>query len=104
MAMAPKLLKTAKLVPMARLLAAAELLALARRHWLLLEPDERRRLLALVAATRGRSRNLTAGEKLELARLVAKADPRLFAGLVAQRFSPVPLPGRVVRGPRRRQP
>jgi hypothetical protein len=102
--MAPKLLKTAKLVPMARVLATAELLALARRHWLLLEPDERRRLMALVVATRGRPRNLTAGEKLELARLVAKADPRLFAGMVAQRFSPVPLPGRVVRGPRRRTP
>jgi hypothetical protein len=102
--MAPKLLKTAKLVPMARVLATAELLALARRHWLLLEPDERRRLMTLVVATRGRSSNLTAGEKLELARLVAKADPRLFAGLVAQRFSPVPLPGRVVRGPRRRSP
>ena len=102
--MAPKLLKTAKLVPMARLLATSELLAVARRHWLLLEPDERRRLMALVVATRGRSSNLTAGEKLELARLVAKADPRLFAGMVAQRFSPVPLPGRVVRGPRRRSP
>jgi hypothetical protein len=102
--MAPKLLKTAKLVPMARVLATAELLALARRHWLLLEPDERRRVMALVVATRGRSSNLTAGEKLELARLVAKADPRLFAGMVAQRFSPVPLPGRVVRGPRRRRP
>jgi hypothetical protein len=102
--MAPKLLKTAKVLPMARVLAAAEILSLARRHWLLLEPEDRRRLFALIVATRGRSRNLTASEKLELARLVAKADPRLFAGLVAQRFSPVPLPGRVVRGPRRRRP
>jgi hypothetical protein len=99
MKMAPKLLKA---IPMARVLVAAEMVALARRHWMLLEPDERRRLMALVVATRGRSSNLTAGEKLELARLVAKADPRLFAGLVAQRFSPVPLPGRMVRGPRRR--
>jgi hypothetical protein len=57
--------------------------------------------MALIGATRGRSRNLSANERLELARLVAKADPRLFAGLVAQRFSPVPLPGRVVRGRRR---
>jgi hypothetical protein len=102
--MAPKLLKTAKVLPMARVLAAAEILSLARRHWLLLEPADRRRLFALIRATRGRSRNLTASEKLELARIVAKADPRLFAGLVAQRFSPVPLPGRVVRGPRRRRP
>jgi hypothetical protein len=102
--MAPKLLKTAKVLPMARVLTAAQILSLARRHWLLLEPADRRRLFALIRATRGRSRNLTASEKLELARIVAKADPRLFAGLVAQRFSPVPLPGRVVRGPRRRRP
>jgi hypothetical protein len=100
--MASKLLKTAKVVPLARLLAAAEILMLARRHWHRLEPAERRRLLTLVRQGRGRSRNLSSSERVELSRLVAKADPRLFAGLLAQRFSPVPLPRRVVRGPRRR--
>jgi hypothetical protein len=29
---------------------------------------------------------------------VAKAEPRLFAGLVADKLSPVKLPKRVVRG------
>jgi hypothetical protein len=97
-----KLLKTTKLLPLARLLTAAEILMLARKHWIRLEPDERRRLMALVARGHGRRRNLSPVDQAEMARLVAKADPRLFMGLLAQRFSPVPLPGRVVRGPRRR--
>ncbi len=100
--MASKLVATAKLIPLARLLAAARIVMLARQHWHKLEPSERRRMMSLVRQTHGRPRNLTTGEKLELARLIAKADPRLFAGLVAQRVSPVPLPGRVVRGRRRR--
>ena len=96
--MANKLLSAARAVPMARLLAAGEIVMLAHRHWHRLEPDERRRLLALVRRGRGRGRNLSVAERTELARLIAKADPRLFAGLVAQRFSPVPLPRRIVRG------
>lgn len=97
----PSIVKAAKLIPLARLIAAGQVLMLARRHWHRLEPAERHRVMVLVGKTHGRPRNLTAGEKLELARLIAKADPRMFAGLVAQRFSPVPLPGRVVRGRRR---
>jgi hypothetical protein len=58
-------------------------------------------VIALVARARGRRRNLTEQERDELAALVAKADPRLFAGTVAQRLSPVPLPRRVVEGRRR---
>jgi hypothetical protein len=99
--MAGKMLRTTKLIPMARLLAAARVVMLARAHWHKLDPDERRRVITLVRVAGGRRGRLTAGERLELARLIAKADPRLFAGLVAQRFSPVRLPGRVVRGRRR---
>jgi hypothetical protein len=92
--------RAARAVPIARLLAAAQVVLLARRHWHRLDPDERRRLIALVRRARGRSRNLSPGDQAELARLIAKADPRLFAGLVAQKFSPVPLPLRGVRGRR----
>jgi hypothetical protein len=99
--MANKITKAAKIVPLARLVAAGQIVLLARRHWRRLEPDERRRLMALMRQAHGRRRNLPPRDQAELARLVAKADPRLFAGLVAQRFSPVPLPGRVVRGRRR---
>jgi hypothetical protein len=96
-----KLWKAAKAVPLARLVVAARIVLLAREHWHRLEPAERRRLIALERKARGRPRNLPERDRAELARLIAKADPRLFVGLVAQRFSPVPLPRRVVRGPRR---
>lgn len=98
--MASKLLKTTRAIPMARLMAAAQVVMLARRHWHRLEPYERRRLVTLVRVAGGRRGRLTPGERLELLRLIAKADPRLFAGLVAEKFSPVRLPRRVVRGKR----
>ena len=92
--------KLARLISVAKLVAAAQILILAREHWHRLEPDERRRVMALVRQAHGRRRNLSRRDREELARLIAKADPRLFAGLVAERFSPVPLPARLVRGKR----
>jgi hypothetical protein len=92
---APNPLKAARAIPMARLLAAAQVVMLARRHWHRLEPYERRRLITLVRVAGGRRGRLTPGERLELARLIAKADPKLFAGLVVRKFSPVPLPRRM---------
>lgn len=91
-----------KRLPIAKLLVIGELALLAREHVGMLEPAERRRLFDLVRRTRGRRRNLSSGERDELARLVAKADPRLFVGVAADKFSPVPLPRRVVRGKRKR--
>jgi hypothetical protein len=85
-------IKAARMIPMARLIAAAQVVMLARRHWLRLDPHERRRLFTLVRIASGRRGRLTPGERLELARLIAKADPKLFAGLVVKQFSPVPLP------------
>jgi hypothetical protein len=98
--MAPNPLKAARMIPMARLMAAAQVVMLARRHWHRLEPNERRRLFTLVRVAGGRRGRLTPDERLELARLIAKADPKLFAGLVAQKLSPVPFPKRMVRGKR----
>jgi hypothetical protein len=83
---------------MARLLAAAQVVMLARRHWHRLEPHERRRVITLVRVAGGRRGRLTPGERLELAQLILKADPKQFAGLVVQKFSPVPFPKRLVRG------
>lgn len=88
-------------IPMLKLLAVAEIALLARDHVSRLDAAERRRLLALVTKARGRRRNLTRDERDELATLVAKAEPRRFAGLVADRLSPVPLPRRLVNGPAR---
>jgi TRAP-type C4-dicarboxylate transport system substrate-binding protein len=99
--MAFKLIKAAKAIPAARLLVAGEVVMMARHHWHRLEPAERRQFLTLMARGHGRKRNLSENDQAELARLIAKANPRLFLGLVAQRFSPVPLPHRIVEGPRR---
>jgi hypothetical protein len=90
-----------KRVPLVKLLAAAELALLARDHLRRLTPAERRRLLSLVRAGRGRRRNLSAHERAELTALIAKVEPRLLAGAAAERLSPVPLPRRLLFGPRR---
>ncbi len=83
-----------------KLLLIGELVLLAREHLTRLEPAERRRLVELMRHARGRPRNLTRGERVELATLVAKANPRLFFGLAADKLSPVRLPRRVVLGRR----
>jgi hypothetical protein len=89
-------------LPVLKLLAIGEIALLARTHIARLDRHERRRLIELLRKGRGRPRNLTEAERDELQRLVAKTEPRLFAGLAADRLSPVPLPRRLTRGPRRR--
>jgi hypothetical protein len=85
-------------VPVLKLLVAAEIVLLARDHVSKLEPHERRRVIELLRIGRGRTRNLSPAERDELRDLVAKAEPRLLAGLVAEKLSPVRLPRRLVRG------
>jgi hypothetical protein len=82
-------------LPIFKLLAIAEIALLARDHLGRLTGDERRRLVTLVRGGRG----LTPDQREELAKLVAKVEPRRFAGLVADKLSPVPLPKRLVNGP-----
>jgi hypothetical protein len=85
-------------LPIMKVLAIAEVAMLARKHISKLDPEERGRLFALVR----RGRHMTGPEREELSKLVAKLEPRRFAGLVADKFSPIPLPRRIVNGPRRR--
>jgi hypothetical protein len=92
-----------KRLPVLKMLAIAEIALAARAHAVKLDGDERRRLVELVRAGRGRPRRLSEAERAELRELLAKAEPRLFAGTVADALSPVPLPRRVVHGPRRRK-
>ncbi len=105
----PLLIKAARRVPglkrlpVATLLDAGEIALLAREHVGRLDPVERRRFVDLIRRGHGHSRNLTASERAELASLVAKANPRLFVGLAADKLSPVPLPRRLVRGKRKRR-
>ena len=91
-----------KRIPVAKLLVIGEVAMIARAHFERLNADERRRFLALMGRAHGRRRNLSDRERAEFAALTAKLEPRLFAGLVADRFSPVPLPRRVVQGKRTR--
>jgi hypothetical protein len=89
-------------LPVLKLLAVAEVAVLAREHLNRLTPAERRRLVELVRHGRGRPSRLSQSERDELTKLVAKTEPRLFAGLTADKLSPVPLPRRLVEGKRRR--
>ena len=89
-------------LPVFKLLAIGEVVLLARSHLRKLTPDERRRFVALMREGRGRPSNLSQRERDELGALVAKAEPRLLAGTIAQKLSPVPLPRRLVAGRRRR--
>jgi hypothetical protein len=89
-----------KRLPVLKLLAIGEIVLLARTHLTKLDGAERRRFLELLRTGRGRPSKLTDAERDELQKLVAKAEPRLFAGEVADKLSPVPLPRRLVRGKR----
>jgi hypothetical protein len=85
-----------------KLLAAAELALLARDHVTRLSSDERRRLVVLVRVGRGRRSRLTEDERDELEGLLAKLQPRRLVGEAIDRLSPVPLPNRLVFGPKNR--
>jgi hypothetical protein len=81
-------------LPFLKLLAVAQTVLLARRHFLQLSGDDRRRLRELVM----RGKGMSAAERDELRRLLSKLEPGAFAFATADAFSPVPIPGR-----RRRQ-
>jgi hypothetical protein len=87
---------------MLKLLMVGEVALLLRSHIARLDPAERRRLIELLRAGRGRPSRLSPSEREELEALIAKTEPRLFAGLAADKLSPVRLPRRVVRGPKRK--
>src|ERR1700730_961736 len=86
--------------PVLELLLAAEVTLLARGHVSKLNGAQRSRLLALVRQARGRPSSLTEAERQELGALVAALEPRLFIGSAARRLSPVPMPKRLLYGPR----
>lgn len=61
---------------------AAQAAMAAREHWGLLKPAERTELARILRTSAGRPSNLTAAEKRELRRLVAKLElPRLGRNL-----------------------
>lgn len=80
-------------IPVFKIIVAAELALAAGHHLRRLTPTERRRLLELMR----RAHRLSAFERRELRGLVAKLEPRAFAGVAAEKLSPVPLPRRLTR-------
>jgi len=65
------------------LVAALEVAWIARRHWRRLDPDERRRLLALVRKSKARPSRLNERERREAAELLEKLDYAELGGNVA---------------------
>jgi hypothetical protein len=90
-----------KRLPIFKLLAIAELGILANAHLQRLTAEERRRLYALMKTSIGRRGNLTDAERRELAQLLNKMEPRMFAGSAVDKLSPIPLPKRFTHGPKR---
>ncbi len=86
--------------PVMKTLLAAEIAAMAWAHLGKLSGAQRRRALTLLVQSRGRPGSLSDAERSELAALLASLEPRLFAGSVARRLSPLPVPKRVLYGPR----
>ena len=87
-------------VPVARLVLLGEVGLLAWRHIARLDRSERVRLITLLARRRTRPGRLTRAERRELAWLLVRLQPRVFFGTALQRLSPVPVPKRVLYGPR----
>ncbi len=82
--------RLARQLPIFRLLAVAQVALLARQHLRTLTPADRQRLFQLARKGTG----MTAQERTELRALAGKLDAKAFALAAADRFSPVPLPGR----------
>jgi hypothetical protein len=77
-------------LPFFKIVALAQLALLARRHLSALTPADRHRLAELAR----HAHHLTPDERHELVDLARKLEPGVFAGAVADRMSPVPLPKR----------
>jgi hypothetical protein len=83
------------------LLVAADLSILTWRHVGRLSADERRRIVLLTARAVRHRGGLAPRDRVELAGLVMKVEPRLLIGTAVRRISPVPLPSALLYGRRR---
>jgi len=85
------MLRTVRRLPLFKVIAIVQLALLAKRHLGALTPAERRRAAQLVR----HARKLTPAERHELIDIASKLEPRAYAGAVADKMSPVPLPKRI---------
>ena len=96
----PSVRRLAHGVPVVGLLLVAEVALVAKDHLVKLNGAQRRRLIALLLQSRGRPGSLAEADRLELGVLFATMEPRLFMGSAVKRLSPVPVPSRLLYGPR----
>lgn len=87
-------------VPLAWVLLAGEVTLNAARHVSRLDGTQRRRLIALARKSGGRPGSLSENERDEFVALLASLEPRLFLGSTLRKLSPMPLPKRLLYGPR----
>lgn len=93
-------LRLVKGFPVLRVHLAVEIAGMAWAHLAKLSGAQRRRVLVLLVKTRARPSRLSEHERQELTEIASAFEPRLLAGSVAKRLSPVPVPKRVLYGPR----
>jgi len=86
--------------PIVGVFLGAEVAAMAWTHFSKLNRAQRRRLIALLSQSRGRPQSLSHSEREELGTIFAALEPRLFLGSATRRLSPVPVPKRLLYGPR----
>jgi hypothetical protein len=82
------MLKMLRSMPFFRVLAIGQTVLLARRHYRRLDADDRHRLAELAR----RGRGLSAAERDEMRRILAKLEPVVFAAAATNALSPVKIP------------
>ena len=87
-------------VPLGPMLLAGQIVFMAGQHLARLDRAERHRLAVLLRKSRGRPGSLSDAEREELYVLLASLEPRLFLGSTLRRLSPMPIPKRLLYGPR----
>jgi hypothetical protein len=81
-------------LPFFKILAVVQVALLARRHLGAMSAADRRRIAELAR----HGHKLSPAERHEFIELAAKLEPRAFAVAAADRFSPLPLPKRLLSG------
>lgn len=81
-----------RMVPVVRLIMAAEVLLIGKHHLDELTPAERGQMIRLLGKAKGRPKNLSEAEQLELTEIVRKLEPRLFLAEATDKVSPVGVP------------
>jgi hypothetical protein len=85
-----------RMLPVVRLIMAAEVLVIGKHHLDRITPDERGQMLRLLAKAKGRPKNLSEQDQIDLTKIVEKLEPRLFLAEATDRISPVGVPSPVL--------